>query len=230
MHARFFGFSAVTSVRCLPGLSPFPPFPPVHSSFAFFVFSRGQTICSAFAIRCKAGPARRPRAHSQIRTTRHPARRSIRLTRKSRARFPASFRRQNARWFFGLVACRGHPCQKQPSTKTASRAFRKTKSGRTENGDVPGARTALSARVAALTVIRTCRLHPEIWCARNNRASATSVSLFPRERMCDITSDRFDLVKTSGTEQKSHAKARSRWCQEISVLSAFSAVKFLSFN
>jgi hypothetical protein len=33
---------------------------------------------------------------------------------------------------------------------------------------------------------------------RNNFASASSVSLFPRERMRDITSDRFALVKTSG--------------------------------
>jgi hypothetical protein len=53
-----------------------------------------------------------------------------------------------------------------------------------------------------------CRLQPEILCARNNRASATSVPLFPRDRMRDITSDRFDLVKTSAIEQKSHAMAR----------------------
>jgi hypothetical protein len=36
-----------------------------------------------------------------------------------------------------------------------------------------------------------------ILCRRNNFASATSVSLFPRERMRDITSERFALVKTS---------------------------------
>lgn len=42
-----------------------------------------------------------------------------------------------------------------------------------------------------------CLLHPLIPFARNSRASASSVSLFPRERMRDITSDRFALVKTS---------------------------------
>jgi len=35
-------------------------------------------------------------------------------------------------------------------------------------------------------------------CSRNNFASASSVSLFPRPRIRDITSDRFALVKTSG--------------------------------
>ena len=34
-------------------------------------------------------------------------------------------------------------------------------------------------------------------CRRNNFASASSVSLFPRPRIRDITSDRFVLVKTS---------------------------------
>jgi hypothetical protein len=42
-----------------------------------------------------------------------------------------------------------------------------------------------------------CRRQPVIWFRRKNLASATSVSLFPRERMRDITSERFALVKTS---------------------------------
>jgi hypothetical protein len=37
-------------------------------------------------------------------------------------------------------------------------------------------------------------------CARNTRINASSVSLFPRERMRDITSLRLALLKTSGTE------------------------------
>jgi hypothetical protein len=41
-----------------------------------------------------------------------------------------------------------------------------------------------------------------LW-ARNNRASATSVPLFPRDRMREITSDRFNLVKTPAIEKKS---------------------------
>ena len=44
---------------------------------------------------------------------------------------PASLRRQKMRLFTGLVACFGQPCQKQPSTKSASLSFGKTKSGRT---------------------------------------------------------------------------------------------------
>jgi hypothetical protein len=34
-------------------------------------------------------------------------------------------------------------------------------------------------------------------CVRNSLASASSVSLFPRERMRDMTSERLDLEKTS---------------------------------
>ena len=68
---------------------------------------------------------------SQIRTTRQPCARKVRVTSRSRALFPASLRCQNARLLAGLVACLGQPCQKQPSTNTAVRDFEKTKSGRT---------------------------------------------------------------------------------------------------
>lgn len=47
-------------------------------------------------------------------------------------------------------------------------------------------------------VIFTCLRHPVMRCARNNFASASSVSRFPRVRMRDSTSERFDLVNTSG--------------------------------
>jgi len=46
-------------------------------------------------------------------------------------------------------------------------------------------------------LILTCLRQPPILCRRNNFASATSVSLFPRERMRDITSDRFFVENTS---------------------------------
>jgi hypothetical protein len=76
-------------------------------------------------------------AHSQMRITRQPARRKTRFTSRSRTLFADNFHRQNARLFFGLVACLGQPCQKQPSTNTASRACRKTKSTftRSSRGD-----------------------------------------------------------------------------------------------
>jgi len=45
------------------------------------------------------------------------------------------------------------------------------------------------------------RRQPVILFRRNNFASAISVASFPRERMRDITSDRFALVKTSGIQK-----------------------------
>jgi hypothetical protein len=42
-----------------------------------------------------------------------------------------------------------------------------------------------------------CLRQPVILFRRNNFASATSVSLFPRERTRDMTSERFALVKMS---------------------------------
>jgi hypothetical protein len=79
-------------------------------------------------------PRPRPRillSCSQIRRTRPPAFRKARVTSRSRVLFADNFRCQNARLFFGWVACLGQPCPKQPSTKIAVRCFLKTKSGRT---------------------------------------------------------------------------------------------------
>lgn len=122
--------------------------------------------CGVFASSC-----------SQIRSTRQPSRRSVRVTRRSRALFAASFRRQNAALFRGFVACRGQPCQKQPSTKTATRWFGKTKSGLPKTGRE--------------------RRQPVIWCRRNRAINASSVSLFPRPRMRAMTAERLALLKTS---------------------------------
>lgn len=66
---------------------------------------------------------------SHTRKTRQPAARSARVTSRSRAWLRAIFSRQNFALFFGFVPCLGHPCQKQPSTKTASFSRGKTKSG-----------------------------------------------------------------------------------------------------
>ena len=84
---------------------------------------------SARRIRRTQTADRFARSHSQIRNTCQPARRNVRVTTRSRALLADNFRRQNARLFAGLVACLGQPCQKQPSTKTASLNLEKTKSG-----------------------------------------------------------------------------------------------------
>jgi hypothetical protein len=119
---------------------------------------------------------------SQILTTRHPSLRSCELTSLSLVRLAVIFFLQNALLFFGWRKHFGHPCQKQPSTKTANLFFRKTKSG------LPGS--------------LACRLQPMIPLARNNRTSASSVRSLPRPRIRDMTSERFSLVKTSATAEQ----------------------------
>ena len=99
---------------------------------------------------------------SQSRSTRQPRARSSRVMRRSRARLPAIFASQNARRERGRVACSGQPCQKQPSTNTASRARGNAKSGRPGSG--------------------RCRRQPVIPCSRSKPARRTSVVRLPRER------------------------------------------------
>ena len=71
------------------------------------------------------------RSHSQIRTTRQPCLRRVLVTRRSLARLRSSFDAHQSARFFGRGACFGfgQPCQKQPSTNTATRSRRNTKSG-----------------------------------------------------------------------------------------------------
>ncbi len=139
---------------------------------------------------------------SHTRNTRHPARRSVRVTSASRVLFADNLRRQNARLLAGMFECSGQPCQKQPSTKIAARCFGKTKSGLTRKVG----RRCCAALIfgprgnAALPRISECLLHPLMPCSRSNFTNASSVSLFPRPRIRDITSERFALVKTSGIE------------------------------
>jgi len=117
---------------------------------------------------------------SQIRTTRHFFRRSSRFTNRSRALLAESFFFQNARLLTGILECLGQPCQKQPSTNTATRKTGKTKSG--------------------LPKMDRLRRQPVTRCNRRMWSNANSVSLLPRPRMRDITSERFFLVKTSGIQ------------------------------
>jgi len=102
----------------------------------------------------------------------------MRLTSLSRRSFASSLRFQNERLFSGMFECFGQRCQKHPSTKTASLSLGKTKSGLPNTG--------------------AWRRHPVMPWRRKSRIKATSVSLFPRPRMRDITCDRLALVKTSG--------------------------------
>jgi hypothetical protein len=111
---------------------------------------------------------------SQIRITFHPNRLRVFVTRRSRATFLSNLVRQNSALVTGLVLCLGHPCQKQPSAKTAKRLERNTKSGR------PGRRTFLR--------------HPLIECSRKSCASLCSVDALRDPRTRDITSLRLARV------------------------------------
>ena len=86
-----------------------------------------------------------------MRRTRQPRRRRTRLTRRSRALFPASFLAQNAAFPCGRVPCHRHPCQKHPSTNTATRCRAKTKSGTTRNRTHSPETGSLSAKPASTT-------------------------------------------------------------------------------
>jgi hypothetical protein len=57
--------------------------------------------------------------------------------------------------------------------------------------------STFNQELSTVARINTWRRQPVIPFARNSFASASSVSRLPRERMRDITSDRFALVKTS---------------------------------
>ncbi|GEM_PF-7022768 len=115
--------------------------------------------------------------HSLIRITFHPSLLSRPFTDRSLFRFPSIFAFQNARFCLGSRKHLGHPCQKQPSTNTATFCLRNEKSGR------PG--------------IGWCLLQLFIPASRNSFASLTSVFSFPLPRIRDMTSERLCLEKTS---------------------------------
>ena len=124
------------------------------------------------------------RSCCQIRTTRQPLLRRMRFTRWSRALFAESFFVQNGRLLAGVVQCFGQPCQKQPSTKTARREARNTKSG-------------LPNMVWFL-------LHPTIPRLSIKVRSLCSVARFPFDRIRDITLDRNLTEKTSAMNAIHH--------------------------
>jgi hypothetical protein len=123
-------------------------------------------------------------SHSHIRIIRHPAFRRLRVTNLSRAMLLSNFRSQNSVRLFGVYAnlqpgCR---CQKQPSTKTAIRSRRNTKSG--------------------LPNTRWPRRQPRTSCNRNKPINRSSVSRFPLDRIRDMTADRFSIENTSELETR----------------------------
>jgi hypothetical protein len=122
---------------------------------------------------------------SQTRITFQPSpTRSLRV-RVSRRRFRRIFKRQYSLFDFGTLLCFSHPCQKHPSTKTATLRSRKTKSGRIglRRGcfDERPATPCLFGRVRI--VIGACRLQPLMPAFRSAAATDRSVDTLPVERM-----------------------------------------------
>jgi hypothetical protein len=115
--------------------------------------------------------------HSLILKTFHPSLRSRPLTDRSLFWLPSIFAFQKARFCLGSRKHLGHPCQKQPSTNTATLCFWNEKSGR------PG--------------IGKCLLQPLIPSAFINFASRTSVFWLPLARIRDMINERLVFVKVS---------------------------------
>ena len=125
--------------------------------------------------------------HSQIRMTDHPALCSCRVVLTSRRRLPWTFSFHAWALVFGvrflLQSC---PCQKQPSTKTTSRASCHTKSGRPARG--------------------WWRCQPSNLALLSNDARRSSVVRFPLPRTLDISCprERFPKVVLSLSELPGH--------------------------
>ena len=109
---------------------------------------------------------------SQNLMTFQPQVRSERFTSPSRCTFLATFRFQYARFDAGMRQCCGQPCQKHPSTNTATRRDGKTKSGLPINGNP--------------------RLHPLTPCCLKMSSMASSVLRLPLKRTCAMTRDLTD--------------------------------------
>lgn len=119
--------------------------------------------------RCRTRSAASPGfSCSQIRTTSHPAANNRSSVSLSRRRLVSILLRQNSALCFGQVPCSGQPCQKHPSTKTATFARVKTMSTR--------------RRGRCDTTWSTRYRKPIAWRRRRSRISA-DVSRWP---VCDI--------------------------------------------
>ena len=132
-----------------------------------------------FSLCAVCGELFRVREHSHTRITRQPRDCNVRVTSRSRILFCANFFAHQSARFLGSGACFGfgQPCQKHPSTKTAIRSRRNTKSGLPNSGSL--LRQPRMPVVLKSAIIRS------------------SVSRLPRLLMRDITCDRFSGANTS---------------------------------
>lgn len=131
--------------------------------------SNSYSSFKAFSIRLMQLHGCFERLHSHIRQTRQPCWRRYLVTQLSRALLWRIFSRHAPTFVLGLrflpQAC---PCQKHPSTKTATLAFRHTKSGRPKR--------------------RLCLRHPPMPASRSKRISFSSVVRLPLLHTRDISS------------------------------------------
>lgn len=109
-------------------------------------------------------------AHSFTRTTVHPVRRRPLLTRRSRRRFCSILLRQKSVFVCGMFLQRLHPCQKHPSTKTATFRRGHAKSGRPTTCQ--------------------CLRYPRRPDSQRRWPNVSSVLLFPFERIAAMMLDR----------------------------------------
>ena len=100
----------------------------------------------------------------------------------SRRTFRLIFRNQYARFVFGIRHLWGWPCQKHPSTNTATRALGKTKSG------FPYSSKFLR--------------HPVMWFSRRTARNASSVDLLPADLTWRMIHERFSLLTLSISSPK----------------------------
>lgn len=110
--------------------------------------------------------------------TRIPFALSSRATRRARFLLPSILDRQYLRFAFGSRRHRGHPCQKHPSTKTATRPLGNQKSG------CPG-------------IERGCIRHPLIPELTRASLNRFSVERLPVDRTFDIKALRSCFVRVS---------------------------------
>lgn len=139
---------------------------------------------------------------SQILTTVQPLASSLSFAKPSLSLFLVNFLTQNARLLRGTCPHLGHWCQKQPSTKTATRlGERKTKSG------LPGS---------------LCfRRHPVIPASRIMIDNLTSVERFPEGRIFDINADLWAFERKSTIVETQLQNAESKdYCRSTLSLSS----------
>lgn len=115
---------------------------------------------------------------SQILNVEIPFAFSNRLTPRARSLFPSIFERQYLRFVFGSRRHRGHPCQKHPSTKTATRRFGNQKSG-------------------CPTMSRGCICQPLMPRRTRSSLNRLSVEKLPVDRTFDIRTLRWCFVSVS---------------------------------